>query len=117
MKITMKEKVLQFVEQKGEARFTDIQCFIVDTNYGVGTYLAGYKEVDDWVLNRETKEYQKCRRRKNVNRGYYCGAFSAGYFSRVKRTWDHGGYFMRGDNRLEKNPETGKYRVIRQINK
>ena len=39
----MKERILQFVESKGSARFTEIQRFIVDLRYGQGTYDAASK--------------------------------------------------------------------------
>lgn len=98
-KVTMKEKVLQFVESKGSARFTDIQKFIVETNYGKGSYEAGRQLEKSW--NYKTKEYANVI--KNSNRGYYCGAFSG-----------RQPYFLRGANYLVKM-ENGKYIAVRNI--
>jgi hypothetical protein len=99
-KVTMKEKVLQFVEKKGSASFTEIQEFIVDEKFGKGTYRDGYENG------------------RNTNRGYYCGAFSVGYYSKTLKQWQPGGYFLRGNDRLFKisnqiNPNYGKYVVVR----
>lgn len=110
-KITMKEQVLQFVETKGSASFTDIQKFIVDTKFGSGTY--GSRMINDWVWNKETKSYEKKLVLKNPYRGYYCAAFSIGYYNRRERKYLPGGYFLRGANRLAKQ-ENGKYSVIRE---
>jgi hypothetical protein len=85
-KVTMKEKVLQYVESKGEASFTEIQRFIVDTNYGAGTY-----------------DY-------NTHRGYYTGAFRN---AQRPDSIAGQGYFLRGNNRLSRK-ENGKYIVIRK---
>ncbi len=93
-KITMKEKVLRFVESKGTARFTEIQKFIVDTKFGEGTYSRGYENGE------------------NTNRGYYCAAFSVGYYSVRQAKYTRGGYFLRGENRLEKQSD-GSYKTIR----
>ncbi len=91
-KITVKEQVLQFVESKGSARFTDIQRFIVDLRYGQGTYDAAAKTPLEYDPNTKANPY----------RGYFCSAFSG-----------YGAYFMLGENRLDKNEE-GKYIVIRK---
>ena len=110
-KLTMKEKVLRFVESKGTARFTDIQEFIYDTNYGEGAYKKGYKIVDDYVWNTEAQKHLPVKRKKNVNRGYYSSALRmVSTSSYTKQT--PVGYFMRGDNRLEKL-ENGLYKTIR----
>ena len=111
--ITMKEKVLQFVETKGSAKFTEIQKFIVDTKFGDGTYEAGYKIVKDGKWNSKTGEWVEVMVKRNTNRGYYCGAFSVGYYSKTNRQYNPGGYFLRGENRLVKNSD-GKYSVIRE---
>jgi len=97
IKVTMKGKVLQFVESKGSARFTDIQKFIVDTNYGPGSYDAVRRVEKAW--NYKTKEYSNIIR--NSFRGYYCGAFSG------PRP-----YFLKGADRLVK-AENGKYIAVR----
>ena len=96
-KVTMKEKVLQFVESRGSARFTDIQKFIVETNYGTGSYEAGRQLEKTW--NYKTKEYSNAIR--NSYRGYYCGAFSSRH-----------PYFLKGADRLVK-AENGKYIAVR----
>ena len=111
-KLTMKEKVLQFVESKGTARFTDIQEFIYDTKYGEGAYKKGYQIVDEYVWNTEAQKHLPVKRKKNVNRGYYCAAFSIGYYNKTEKKYQPGGYFLRGDNRLEKL-ENGLYKTIR----
>lgn len=110
-KLTMKEKVLRFVESKGTARFTEIQEFIYDTNYGKGEYKKGYKLVDDYFWNTEAYKHLAVKRKKNVNRGYYCSAFRMVSTS-IWTKHEPVGYFMRGDNRLEKL-EKGLYKTIR----
>jgi hypothetical protein len=96
-KVTMKEKVLQYVESIGTARFTDIQKFIVETNYGKGSYIQGRKLERVW--NYKTQKYSEAIR--NSYRGYYCCAFSG------RRP-----YFLIGVDKLVKN-ENGKYSVVR----
>ena len=101
-KITMKEKVLRFVELHEVASFTMIQRFIVDTKYGAGTYdKARHPE---WVYRHEKKTTVKELR--NPYRGHYCGAFSY--------TSGRPGYFMVGKDRLVKTGESGLYKVIRE---
>ena len=112
-KITMKEQVLQFVETKGSARFTDIQKFIMDTNFGEGTYASGYKIVKDHKWDSESSKWVEVMVKRNTNRGYFCGAFSSGYYSKTLKKYQSGGYFLRGENRLVKNSD-GKYSVIRE---
>jgi hypothetical protein len=99
MKTTMKEKVLQFVESKGSATFTEIQKFIVDHNKGEGTYELC--KADDKVWSPYTKTYS---RTANSFRGYYCSAFSGPK-----------PYFLMGKDYLEKT-ESGKYIVVRNGN-
>ena len=89
----MKEKVLRFVETKGTAKFAEIQKFIVDSNYGEGTY-------------NTVKDYEG----KKLYRGYYCSAFRTAGRGRYGIT--PVGYFMTGDNRLEKTAR-GTYKTIR----
>jgi hypothetical protein len=105
-KITMKEKVLQFVESKGTARFTDIQRFIVDTKFGEGTYDSAARTDSTWE-GYKTNPY----------RGYYSAAFYKGH-SLTPYSNRKDGYFIRGNNRLHKinnpmNPNHGKYIVVR----
>lgn len=106
-KVTMKEKVLQFVESKGSASFTEIQRFIVDENRGEGTYdaAAGTDLVWDYKKGERT-------RKANPYRGNYSSAFYKGHgsFPWSKRK---DGYFLRGANRLVKG-ENGKYTVVRE---
>ena len=108
---SMKSKVLKFVEKLGSATFTQIQEFIVDTKFGKGTYQnakgtdVSYRYKLDEKGNMETYTT-----RTNPYRGYYCGAFSQSIPNFLKPS--EPGYFLRGDNRLEKG-EDGKYRVIR----
>ena len=109
-KITMKEKVLRFVETKGTARFTEIQEFIVDTNYGIGTYQNGYQIERERKRNIETGEWTEVLVKRNTNRGYYCSAFRTAGRGRYGIT--PVGYFMTGDNRLEKTAR-GTYKTIR----
>lgn len=110
-KITMKEQVLRFVEAKGSARFTEIQEFIYDTNYGKGKYKKGYQIVDEHIWNTEAQKSLPVKRKKNTNRGYYCSAFRMVSISRFTTKLPVG-YFMRGNNRLEKL-EKGLYKTIR----
>ena len=98
-KVTMKEQVLQFVESKGSARFTEIQKFIVNSNFGEGTYEAAAGTRFTW------KGYKT-----NPYRGYYSSAFTS-FHSRNGYT--PVGYFLKGANRLVKM-ENGQYCVIRE---
>jgi hypothetical protein len=107
-KVTMKEKVLQFVESKGTASFTEIQRFIVDTKFGEGTY-DGDKGKD----HRYNLKTGKHDIPTNPWRGYFCAALTKG------RTAEHypyyakrEGYFLVGENRLVKGTD-GKYTVVR----
>ena len=66
-KLTVKEAMLQFVESKGSATFTEIQRFLVERKRGAGTY---------------TRE----------DRGKYCAGFSwtggrQGYFMTGGSGW------------------------------
>ena len=101
-KKSIKEKVLEFVESKGAARYTEIQEFIVDHNKGEGTYKNGYILGYVWL--------QPCKKRPkgrlslgfpNVYRGYYSSAFSGA-----------NPYFLYGNDYLEKR-EDGLYVVVR----
>jgi hypothetical protein len=109
--ITKKEQVLRFVEAKGSARFTEIQEFIYDINYGEGAYKKGYQIVDEHIWNAEAQKHLPAKRKMNTNRGYYCSAFRQISISRFTKNLPVG-YFMRGDNRLEKM-ENGSYITIR----
>lgn len=98
-KVTMKEKVLQYVEQRGSARYTDIIKFIVDTKFGANTYDNAKGKDGCYRYNAKgNNTYYGA----NPYRGYYSCAFSGGC------TWKHGqreyqpGYFLKGADRLEK---------------
>lgn len=113
-KQTMKARVLDFVESKGAARFTEIQEFIVDQNFGEGTYKAAAKKDLTWetVKNKETCEWEY-RKTKLANpyRGYYSAAF---YTASNRYAWSQRkGYFLTGSKYLVKG-EDGLYRVIRR---
>jgi hypothetical protein len=98
MKISMKEKVLIFVESKGLASYTEIIKFVVDTKFGDGTYDSG-KDKDTtnyWDNNSNTLKSSKA----NIWRGYYSGAMSG---------WKP--YFLQGEDRLVKADK--KYIVVR----
>jgi len=48
MKKTLKDRMLDFVQEKGEAKYTEIVEFLVDSRYGKGTYKKdpeGYRGV------------------------------------------------------------------------
>lgn len=92
-KITMKERILQFVESKGSARFTEIQRFIVDLRYGQGTYDAASKSDLTWSKDGTLT------RKANPYRGYFSSAFDS---------WT--GYLMHGKHCLVKNDD-GSYSV------
>ena len=99
-KLTKKEQIMQFVESKGSATFTEIQRFIVDLNHGEGTYDAAKHSATTW--NERTQSHStKC----NPYRGYYCDAFFGPNPSLM------GG----GKAYLEKGDD-GKYIVVRVKN-
>ena len=101
-KLTMKEKVLRFVESKGAARFIDIQEFVVDHNKGAGTYQSGRLLDHVWLYS--TKKHPRGRSSvgfPNIYRGYYSSAFSG------PKPW-----FLYGQDYLEKR-EDGMYVVVR----
>ena len=101
VRLTMKEKVLRFVELHEAASFTMIQRFIVDTKFGAGTYDTARQP--EWVYRHEKKTTVKELR--NPYRGHFCAAFS-GLSGRP-------GYFMVGKDRLVKTAESGMYHVVR----
>lgn len=84
-RLTKKEKILRFVEERGSASFTDIQRFFVDMIYGEGTYdstFECYKIIRNGKLvDGKLKKY----------RGYICGSLSS-----------YDGYMMCGKEYLEK---------------
>jgi len=92
-KVNNEKKVLRFVESKGTAKFAEIQKFIVDANYGEVAY-----------------ESQKDYEGKKRFRGYYCAAFRTG--GRGPCVYTPIGYFLIGDNRLEKISR-GVYKTVR----
>lgn len=78
--MSMKELVLRFVESKGTATFKEIQRFVVDHNYGEGTYdksIGRIPKYSSWNPE-ETMISTKFR-------GYYCGRLY------------NGGYWPKGD--------------------
>jgi hypothetical protein len=70
--ITFKETVLQFVESKGTARFSEIQEFAVDFRLGKGAYKKGYMEVETPGYNYMDERTSKLVK-TNIHRGMYCG--------------------------------------------
>jgi len=102
MNISMKERVLRFVESKGAAKFTEIQEFIVDFNKGVGTYKTGYRLDHIYLEPSKKNPYGRPSAGfPNIYRGYYCSAFSG------PNPW-----FIYGYDHLEKR-EDGKWIVMR----
>ena len=131
-KVTMKSKILDFVESMGTARFTEIQRFIVDHNKGEGTYDAARRSGTTWGTKvvypplcefsesdqikiaanggKIPKMYESVVVRANPYRGYYSVNLSPG----GKSCWGYRkpGYLMVGAERLEKGKD-GLYRTIR----
>lgn len=102
--MTIKEHVLNFVEQKGGAKYTEIIEFIVDLKYGKGTYKSGDKQDEVWrYTNKRDEEGRVIIKKYKANcwRGYFSGAFSS-----------HNPYFLKGKNRLVK--ATDHYIVVRE---
>jgi hypothetical protein len=105
-KIPMKEKVLQFVESKGSARYTEIQKFVVDHNKGVGAWEAGYQLNYVWLnTSKKNPEGLLSMGFPNKNRGYYSSAFSG------PNPW-----FIYGKDYLQKQSD-GSYKTVRDGNK
>jgi hypothetical protein len=100
----MKERVLQFVESKGSASYTDIIRFIVDYRNGNGTYDASNhsRVTIKRMYNKDGVIYATKIVGRNPYRGTYSGAFSG-----------NTPYFLRSKNRLQKI-SNGKYIVIRE---
>jgi hypothetical protein len=128
-KVTMKSKILDFVESQGAARFTDIQRFIVDHNKGEGTYDAARRSSTTWGTKVVTppacefseseiaanggkvpKMYESVVVRTNPYRGYYSVNLSVG--GQGGFGYNKTGYIMVGAERLEKGKD-GLYRTIR----
>jgi hypothetical protein len=70
-----KKRIVQFVISKGVASHSEIIKFVIDQNYGEGTYDSG---------NKLEKEYNFSMRRyvdrmRNQWRGYYSAGFSSIY--------------------------------------
>ena len=92
-KLTKREQILQFVESQGTATFTQIQRFIVDLNYGAGTYDKDAKTGFRSVWNGKNGAESRFRAvPANPWRGYYCSSFCGGYSVRrtvdgLKRVW------------------------------
>lgn len=106
----MKEKVLQYVESRGSATFTEIQQFIVDSKFGEGTYQTTYELVNKYVYDKKTENWERQPFMGKRYRGYYCAAFSIGY-RYADGTYNPKGYFLRGSDRLVKNGK--QYSVVR----
>ena len=100
-KITMKERVLQFVEYKGSASHTEIIRFIVDYKNGDGTFDANKHaaKVSKWKRNEDGSYTEKIVP-ANPYRGYYSSAFCV-----------DSGYFLFGKTRLIKTSKG--YEVVR----
>lgn len=99
-KISMKERVLRFVEEKGTATFQDIQRFVVDFNYGKGTYDSSFKPEKLW--NGTTV-------RRTPYRGYYCSRFYPAIS--YPQCGESCGDFMRGDSYLVRVAR-GRYQAV-----
>jgi len=112
-KQTMKAKVLNYVESLGEARYTDIIKFIVDTNHGKGTWDNGYEMQPNWT-RKNGKWTKDGEVRRNVWRGNYSGAFRKPYTSRFTGKTYYPGYFLKdsGYGKLVKQ-ENGLYKTVR----
>ncbi len=95
-KMTMKSRVLLFVESQGSARYTDIIRFIVDRKFGPGAY-DNTRTSNEWNLGKTENPY----------RGYYASAMTRGGMYHPQ------GYFLTGPDRLVKGAD-GLYRVERQ---
>ena len=99
-RVTLKSRVLDFVENKGSARYVEVIKFIVDTKFGEGTWEKGY--VTQNVYVRDSKgEYRSRERRMNTWRGYFSAAFSGSC-----------PYLLVGKEHLEKG-EDSRYRTVR----
>jgi hypothetical protein len=70
-----KKRIVQFVISKGVASHSEIIKFVVDQNYGEGTYDSGNKL--EKVYDYSSRRYVD--RMKNRWRGYYSAGFSARY--------------------------------------
>jgi len=107
-KETKRETILKFVESVGGATFTQIQRFIVDLNYGEGTYDAGAKDKRGWRIvdakNGKGWRYAPA----NHWRGYYCSAFCGGCY----RTRDANGEWKWSYR--EGNLVSGKDRLVKE---
>ena len=99
-KLTKREQIINFVESKGSATFTEIQRFIVDLNYGEGTYDAAKHSDTTW--NERTQSHStKC----NPYRGYYSCAFSDTYGRPAMLLSGKKSYLVKGAD--------GKYSAVR----
>ena len=110
-RLTKKEQILQFVESQGSATFTEIQRFIVDLNYGKGTYDAAAKDGSKHVYS--AKEGKHILKPANPYRGYYCTAFSGGCFRTKAGYQSREGNLVSGPEFLVRG-EDGKYIVMRK---
>ena len=100
-KMTMKDRVLAFVESKGTARFVEIQKFVVDYKYGVGAYEAGCQLNTIWLApSKKNPDGALSVGFPNRNRGYYCSMF-----------FGSNPIFMYGESYLERMSR-GIYKVV-----
>jgi hypothetical protein len=70
-----KKRIVQFVISKGVASHNEIIKFVIDQNYGEGTYDSGNKL--EKVYDYSSRRYVD--RMRNRWRGYYSAGFSARY--------------------------------------
>lgn len=98
-----KKRIVEFVISKGVASHSEIIKFVIDQNYGEGTYDSG---------NRLEKVYDYSTRR-NVDRMRNCwrGYYSAGFSARYREPWlldETQQHFLRKITNPE-DPNFGKY--------
>jgi hypothetical protein len=70
-----KKRIVEFVISKGVASHNEIIKFVIDQNYGEGTYDSGNKL--EKVYDYSSRRYVD--RMRNQWRGYYSAGFSARY--------------------------------------
>lgn len=112
-KVTKKSQILNWIESQGEVRYTDIIKFIVDLNFGEGTWDNSYEEVGVFCY-KTWKNIPGKTRRVNAMRGYYSAAFRKPYVARNGKTYYPGILWNdTGDGCIAKT-ESGKYYVARK---
>jgi hypothetical protein len=98
-----KKRIVEFVISKGVASHSEIIKFVIDQNYGEGTYDSGNRL--EKVYDYSTRRYVD--RMKNRWRGYY----SAGFSARYREPWlldETQQHFLRKITNPE-DPNFGKY--------